>query len=226
MGSSHERTTASEDEAIPSISDSSTLLQLGICKVPIPSNILKESSRWAKELTQLTPMIMAAQGDSEYAFYRNIMEEPELHFPLDSILVEDIEDSLQNYFGVDPKELRLDDAFVVHYNMEQADSSGAKHMDPSDITINMCIEKSETVQGSEVLFYGSQPLKSVEETKLSPNHGFRVVQEEGFATVHYGCHPHETLSMTKGGKRTNIVLTYCYLDKSRSDVQKRNCYFV
>ena len=217
----------SDETAAPLIGDTERLLRLGISKVPIPSAILKESSRWAKELTQLTPMIMAAQGDSEYAFYRNIMEEPELGFPLHEILVEEVQAALQTYFGVSKEELRLDDAFVVHYNADQGDTSGAKHMDPSDITINMCIEKSESVEGSEVKFYGGKTLAGVEDNdNIDSNLEFRVPQEEGFATIHFGSHPHETLPLIKGGKRTNIILTYCYLDKSRSDVDKRNCYFV
>ena len=214
-------------EETPSISDIERLLQLGISKVPIPSEIRKESSRWANELTQVTPMIMAAQGDSEYAFYRNIMEEPESGFPLQNILVEEVHSALKTHFGVSKEELRLDDAFVVHYNADQGDTSGAKHMDPSDITINMCIEKSESVEGSEVKFYGGKTLAGLEDNdNIDSNLEFRVPQEEGFATIHFGSHPHETLPLIKGGKRTNIILTYCYLDKSRSDVDKRNCYFV
>jgi len=54
---------------------------------------------------------------------------------------------------------------------------------------------------------------------------FLVPQEKGFATIHFGDHPHETTTLLNGGKRTNVILTYCYVDKSKSDVDKRSCYF-
>eukprot|EP00547_Thalassionema_nitzschioides_P006256 CAMPEP_0194219026 /NCGR_PEP_ID=MMETSP0156-20130528/25054_1 /TAXON_ID=33649 /ORGANISM="Thalassionema nitzschioides, Strain L26-B" /LENGTH=46 /DNA_ID= /DNA_START= /DNA_END= /DNA_ORIENTATION= len=45
--------------------------------------------------------------------------------------------------------------------MSQHDTSGEKHVDPSDITVNMCFEKSENVEGSEVLFYRTRPLEGI-----------------------------------------------------------------
>ncbi len=134
---------------------------------------------------------------------------------------------IEQNFGVTSGELRLDDAFCVHYNMFQHDSGGTKHMDPSDITVNICLEKSANVKGSHVLFYGSQPLKNsdVEERKEGGDFRYHVSQEEGFATVHWGHHPHETTPLLDGGRRTNIVLTYCYKDPKKSDVSLRTCYF-
>ena len=122
-------------------------------------------------------------------------------------------------------EVRLDDAFCVHYNMSQDDTSGAKHMDPSDITVNMCMKKTNDVEGSFVMFHGTQKLRNVEPKSEDPGFCFLVPQEEGYATIHFGNHPHETTPLLKGGQRTNIVLTYCYIDESRSDVNKRSCYF-
>jgi hypothetical protein len=207
------------------VSDSETLLRMGIVKVPIPSVISKQREKWASELSQVTPLIMFGQGDSEYAFYRNIVEEPELEFPLDGALSEEVEEAFWKHFGVQRQEMRLDDAFCVHYNMEQSTTSGSKHMDPSDITVNMCIEKTDDVEGSQVLFHGTKKLESSNSNYIDDSKSFMVPQEEGFATIHFGSHPHETLPLIKGGRRTNIILTYCYKDKSRSDVDKRNCYF-
>ncbi|CAB9497055.1 expressed unknown protein [Seminavis robusta] len=217
---------------IPSYSDRETLLRLGIVKVPIPSIIGKDQQQWASELSQVTPMIMAMQGDSEYAFYRNIMVEPELEFPLEQIVSEQIQEAFEKYFGVQPEEMRLDDAFCVHYNADQTDSSGKKHMDPSDITVNVCLENTDDVEGSQVLFYGSKKLENVDiddndNENQNEQERFLVPQEPGFATIHYGSHPHETTPLSsKTGRRTNVIVTYCYKDKTRSDVGKRNCYFI
>jgi hypothetical protein len=112
--------------------------------------------------------------------------------------------------------------------MEQGDTTGAKHTDPSDITVNMCLLKSDDVLGSQVKFYGVEHLQNaVEEADSgisSPPKEFLVDQEAGYATIHWGHHPHETMPLRRG-VRTNIVLTYCYRDPARSDVGNRACYF-
>uniref|UniRef100_A0A7S1VFE7 Fe2OG dioxygenase domain-containing protein n=1 Tax=Grammatophora oceanica TaxID=210454 RepID=A0A7S1VFE7_9STRA len=130
------------------------------------------------------------------------------------------------HFGLKSlEEIRLDDAFCVHYNMDQDDTSGSKHTDPSDITINLCVEKTKDVEGSHVKFYGAQKLENVErQSSNNDREAFLVDQLEGYATIHWGVHPHETMPL-KRGVRTNLILTYCYKDPSRSDVSVRSCYF-
>jgi hypothetical protein len=210
----------------PIISDPEQLARLGVLKVPIPDKL--DAAQWAYELSQVSPEVMAAQGDTEYSFYRSFLEDPD--FPFEFVLGENSEigKSILRHFNVTKlDEVRLDDAFCVHYNMEQEDSSGAKHMDPSDITVNMCLEKTEDVEGSEVVFYGTKTLENVgrtEDDDKDASYSFLVQQEAGYATMHWGDHPHKTMALQKG-KRTNIVFTYCYKDSSRSDVSSRTCYF-
>jgi hypothetical protein len=205
---------------IPIVTDDQVLLSYGIVRVPMPSDW--DAPRWAHELTRVTPEILTSEGDGQYAFYRNILEEPD--FPFDTILTA-LQDALQRYFRVQSlDEIRLDDAFCIHYNTSQQDSSGAKHTDPSDITLNICLEKSPDTRGSQVLFYGTQALEGVVEHIPPANFRFLVEQVAGTATLHWGCHPHETMAL-QAGQRTNIVMTYCYKDPSRSDVSKRTCYF-
>jgi len=129
------------------------------------------------------------------------------------------------YFGVkNPKEeLRLDDAFCIQYHMRQDDTTCAKHTDPSDITVNMCLEKKD-VEGSQIMFYGVEQLSGFESVKdRGEGYKFMVECEEGYCTIHYGKHPHKTLSLLKG-QRTNIVLTYCYRDREKSETLMRTCY--
>lgn len=260
------------NSSIPVITDATTLLRYGICKVPIPK--MFDTDKWSKELTQMTPEIIFGQGDSEYAFYRNILDEDD--FPFDSLLfggasneeikpatntngsrnstgsmskvtTSTIGQAMVNHFPIDDlkKEIQLDDAFCVHYNTDQDDTSGSKHMDPSDITVNMCLEKSNDTKGSHVLFYGTKVLENKNHslddddvTRANSNTSsppqqqqtppetidkFLVVQDPGYATIHYGDHLHETTSL-ECGRRTNIILTYCYTDPTRSDVATRSCY--
>ncbi len=269
--------------------DDERLLQYGVCRVAIPSHMLDRSHHWAQTLSQVTPLNMSLEGVAEYAFYRNILDEPD--FPFDDLLLlsSEIGTCLQQYFcgnnntatsfdnvpkndddgepdvstlsQKQPHEqqheqrqqqqqqqllsldqiIRLDDAFCVHYNMNQADTTGAKHTDPSDITVNICLEASDDFQGSQVLFYGTRPLllsplqrqqqEEEGDTPSSPtspqeedDFQFLVDQIPGFATIHWGAHPHETLAL-KQGHRTNVVLTYCFQDPARSTVLGRTCYF-
>lgn len=222
---------------VPIVIDSEELLRYGIVShVPIATEELDSLiwKQWAACLSVATPAIVTAEGDGEYAFYRNILEEPD--FPFHALLHRTaIGSTIMKYFGVanlTEDEIQLDDAFCVHYNMNQIDTSGAKHVDPSDITVNLCIDKSDDCQGSRVLFYGTKSLhccgrgfekENVAHTS-SPSK-FLVNQEMGYATIHWGDHPHET-TVLQAGYRTNIILTYCYTDATRSDVKKRSCYNV
>mmetsp|Transcript_8355 Transcript_8355/g.15409 ORF Transcript_8355/g.15409 Transcript_8355/m.15409 type:complete len:267 (+) Transcript_8355:88-888(+) len=251
-------TTKESWEGIPILSeDPDELLRYGICKVPLPEGF--DAEQWAEELSTIPLTSLGFEGDGEYAFYRNILDEPD--FPFDRILSfpqneqdeqeeekqttntpSTIAAAILKHFPVqDLKELRLDDAFCVHYNMEQDDTTGAKHMDPSDITINMCLQKSKDAQGSYVLFHGTRQLENVpdfetnqggestvdnqddQDTAASSTTKFLVMQTPGFATIHFGDHPHETTPLYKGS-RTNVILTLWYTDPNRSDVATRACY--
>jgi hypothetical protein len=139
------------------------------------------------------------------------------------------------------QELRLDDAFGVHYNMEQFYTHGDSHYDPSDITINICLDKDISTQGSHVLFHGTKRLhnvvrKDAATTTVAPQpqspsspsspppvlSSFLVEQIPGTATIHYGDHLHETTTLLRGS-RTNIILTFWYT-KRPSNVATRTCY--
>jgi hypothetical protein len=218
--------------AISIITDDRELLRHGICRVKIPDRL--DADLWARELSQVTPMSLGFEGDGEYAFYRNIMDEPD--FPFDCLLNEESEigRSILRHFPIRQlSEIRLDDAFCVHYNMDQDDTTGKKHTDPSDITVNICLQKSGDTEGSHVLFYGTRKLLNVQDHRQDPSgtsqieetllERFLVQQEPGYATIHYGDHAHETTALLKGS-RTNIVATYWYTDTSKSDVATRTCY--
>ena len=203
---------------VPLLSDPADLAKVGILKLPLPPNI--DWLSWARRLSQPTLDNFAFEADGEYAFYRNIMEETDFPFT-------DIPNSIDpQLLGLSSwHELRLDDAFCVHYHQDQEDTSGAKHTDPSDVTINMCLEKTPETVGSHVLFYGQRSFPSHHNNGTQPKEdNFCVVQEPGYMTIHAGDHAHETLPLEKG-QRTNIILTYWFRDKSKSGAASRTCYF-
>jgi hypothetical protein len=122
-----------------------------VSSIPFPEGV--NWSAWASRLSKITPMNRAFEGSDDdddddnddkngvgggsRPYFRNILDEP--GFPLDMILTGDIREALSQYFGIPPKQnakavLRLDDAFCVHYQFDQRDTTGTKHIDPSDIT--------------------------------------------------------------------------------------------
>lgn len=206
-------------ETIPVITDEEELSRYGVCRARLPVGF--DCEKWAAELSQVSPLNLAHE-DGEYALYRNIMDES--GFPFENILESEIGKVILHNFRVNSfDEIRLDDAFCVHYNMSQQDTTGAKHTDPSDITVNMCIENSKDTKGSQVLFHGRQSLEKVRQGDEAAPDKFLVEQLPGYATIHWGIHPHETTALRRG-RRTNIVLTYCYTDPNKSDVESRTCY--
>jgi hypothetical protein len=240
------------------ITDDHMLLQMGLCRARVPMDDA-ELQNWANEFSQVTPEIIFQEGDGERSFYRNIKEEAEQLSFFNSILsphTSDIGKAIQKYFlpngdsgsssfSTDPSlELELDDAFCIQYTSSQLDTSCAKHVDPSDITVNMCLEGNTNYQtGSQVVFYGKQALHNIdvrEKTSASSQTAeekdpdvFCVDQLQGYATIHWGCHPHMTtplLTKEEGSdsgctKRTNIILTYCFKKKDRKRVLNQNCFF-
>ena len=231
---------SSSSSVIEIIEDENTLLQYGVCRVRIPFT-QEEIDHWSHTLSQVTPLNMSLE-DGEYAFYRNIVEEP--NFPFDRLLAKgEIANMLHRYFLLLPNNsttttttttnnndtsstaddiLRMDDAFCIHYNTSQNDTRCAKHTDPSDITLNMCLQCTENMEGSQVLFYGTCQLHGITTSEQVPR-VFAVRQKPGYATLHWGHHPHQTLPLRKG-KRTNIVVTYCYKEKTKSTFRSRTCY--
>ena len=82
---------------------------------------------------------------------------------------------LEKHFVDKMEEIVLDDIFCVNYNMDHAESRVQRHKDPSDITVNICCERTEDVEGSQVLFYGEKKLKGV----VGEEGGERVKEGEG-----------------------------------------------
>jgi hypothetical protein len=224
------QSVSESDTHVELVEDSDLLLRCGVCRVRLPTDKISadEWLQWAQDLSKLTPEILTSEGDGEYAFYRNILDEPD--FPFDAILVDsEISAAIVKYFGLESmEELRLDDAFCIQYHFGQQDTAGARHTDPSDITINICLEKTSDSAGSHVLFHGTRSLvDDIEVTDpddMEPLPSkFLVKQEQGYATIHWGDHLHETTPLFSG-KRTNIIMTLCYKDSSKSTAASRTCY--
>ncbi|GMI01145.1 hypothetical protein TrVE_jg7617 [Triparma verrucosa] len=166
--------------------------------------------------------------DNEYAYYKNLLEDkdtPEMKKFITQVL-SSCTPLLLEHFVNSIDEIKLDDVFCISYNSSQHDSRCAKHQDPSDITVNICLERTEDLGGSQIMFYGAKQLKSStsSSTPSTPTEEevFLVDTRLGCCTIHYGAHPHETSVLTSG-ERTNIVLTFVYADQNKSGAD-RTCY--
>ena len=219
----------------PVLTDPQDLLLRGIVSVPLDAGVWDDRVTWARrhmmtggahQPTAPPPMLMFAADQAE-PVYRNLLDDDD-DIPLDRIRAS-LDSVIASQFGVAAEEWRLDDAFAIHYQYEQERTAGAKHVDPSDLTINLCLDATEDCVGSRVLFYGRMPLQwdgsSSKNMLLDASETCLVEQRPGVATIHWGAHPHETTSLERG-YRTNIIMTLCFKDKSKSDVASRSCYHV
>ena len=185
---------------------------------------------------------MAAE-DGEYAFYKNLKEDVEIVDGIVKTITERCKGPIERHFVDKMEDIVLDDVFCINYTMEHADSRVQRHKDPSDITVNINLERSEDMEGSQVLFYGTKRLKGVgveggvrenvqqEEENVEnvevegggEDERFKVDTKLGCVTIHRGDHPHEVTSLSKG-ERTNIVMTFVYVDKSKSSANFSGLY--
>jgi hypothetical protein len=120
------------------------LLKIGVCRYDVGSKVDLEG--WAETLSQVSPTSIFLE-DGEFAQYRNILDDPS--FPFNAI-IEAISPCLVEHFIDNMNEVVLDDAFAIHYDDAQSDTTVKKHTDPSDITINLCLNRSADAIGSKV----------------------------------------------------------------------------
>lgn len=75
------------------------------------------------------------------------------------------------------------------------------------------------------MFFGKQSLKAkqVEEEEIEENVNYLVTSQIGYATIHWGKHPHLVTVLEKG-IRTNVIMTLCFKDKSKSKATKSDCF--
>jgi hypothetical protein len=220
--------------ALAAIEPLATLEGRGVCRINV-GEAVGDLSKWADELSKVTPLSVFAE-DGDYAQYRNILDDDTMGgFPFGEVL-KAITPCLTRNFVDRVSDLRLDDAFAIHYNEDHYDTKVGRHTDPSDVTVNLCLYRSADLEGSEVLFHGVQKLKDTnvgEEGSADPlipsvasgvtGLQFRVGAQSGWATIHWGKHPHQ-VTMLRKGQRTNVVMTYVFKDPALSSAQCAGCY--
>lgn len=214
--------------SLPTICDQSRLRSLGVtfCAVPSFQPLPCDSNGSLLSRLNITSLcepnpLNISMEDNDYAFYKNILDDPS--FPYVEEIVQAITPTLLEHFVTDMNDVYVDDVFVVHYNTEQYDSRCPKHQDPSDITVNVCLERSEDLEGSQIVFYGSKRIRCVEpfEEKQEED-GFLIDTKLGCCSIHWGAHPHEVTPL-KRGRRTNVIFTMAYKDAAKSE-KDRICY--
>ena len=102
------------------VSDDATLHSLGVSRCNVGASVALDG--WAEELSKVTPLSEFLE-DGEYAQYRNIVDDPT--FPFD-VVRDSIAATLEAHFIKSMAEVRLDDAFAIHYNERSTRGFGGK----------------------------------------------------------------------------------------------------
>merc|ERR1712194_715631 len=96
----------------------------------------------------------------------------------------------------------------------EANKNLRPHRDDSDVTLNICLERSDDLQGTEVVFHGTEDLNG---PKLNTTPSFMPYDElkssvnvpQGWVAIHRGCHVHETAPLRQG-YRLSVICWFKY----------------
>ena len=160
--------------------DDAALEKIGVRRVDLTA---MDWAPWAAAAETVSPLL-AAQDDEGQPHANDLLE---LNFPAGEVLTR-CRDAVAPF--CDPSQLELYDAFSLHYDSRQTDTTFNQHRDPSFVTINVCL-RSEQVEGSRVEFFGTW-----DGDGAGPR--LRAEQRAGFALVHRGRHLHQTTPLVKG----------------------------
>ena len=150
-------------------------------------------------------MKVAAQDDDGQPHSNDLLDNEDFPF---AAIVARCRDTLRMYVE-DPDELELYDAFTLHYDERQSNTTFNRHRDPSHVTVNVCLNAD--CEGSEIEFFGSEKLIGSSTTSADETPDltarFYVTMRSGTALIHYGRHLHQTRPLTRG-TRSQAVLYY------------------
>jgi len=166
--------------------DDAALEAIGVRRVDLTAI---DWAPWAEAAENVSPLL-AAQDDDGQPHANDLLE---LNFPSTEVLKR-CSEAVTPF--CDPSQLELYDAFSLHYDAKQTNTTFNQHRDPSYITINVCL-RSDGVEGSRVEFFGSWDGDG--------GSRLRAEQQAGFALVHRGRHLHQTTPLVKG-VRSQAVL--------------------
>ena len=167
--------------------DDAALARVGVRRVDLSD---MDWAPWAAAAQTVSPLL-AAQDDAGQPHANDLLE---MGFPSGAVL-ERCHAAVTAF--CDPATLELYDAFSLHYDAGQADTTFNRHRDPSFVTINVCL-RAECVTGSRVEFFGAWD---------GDGSGPRLAAEQraGTALVHRGRHLHQTTPL-QAGVRSQAVL--------------------
>ena len=114
-----------------------------------------------------------------------------------------VEAFIFEFYGLDlSKDFSIYTNFSVHYSKNR-DKKLSKHIDDSDITVNICLENTLEDECS-LIFYGSSSSTISYRTQESTT---LVNFKKGDMLIHRGSHIHETKSLEDGdGDGCNIII--------------------
>ena len=106
-------------------------------------------------------------------------------------------------------------AFTVAYGQHQ-DRKLGRHVDNSEITVNLCLEGD--FKGGELEFQGVRCQKHIDTKTFWKTEHFKYIHKAGLAVIHVGNHYHAAFPIVNGS-RSGLIL-HCRSTKFREENEK------
>ncbi|KAJ1462008.1 hypothetical protein M885DRAFT_494230 [Pelagophyceae sp. CCMP2097] len=107
----------------------------------------------------------------------DLLDAPE-PFPFEALLAF-LEGALAKYIDAPLAALKVYDAFTLHYDKAQAETTFNQHRDPSFVTVNICLERQPGTTGSQIEFWGAPHLEDATDNSRRHLHQTRPLQQGG-----------------------------------------------
>lgn len=199
---------------------------VGIVLRPVPSLSLPvDCAAWASKLR--TMLAADLSGERANTLHRSPVDVRRVGFPVEGILQES-NGLIREHFGMSSGDLEVHACFAVLYSPE-ANQILKLHRDDSDVTLNICLERSDDLEGTEVVFHGTEGLKH---PKLNHTPTFMPYDKaktlvnvpKGWVAIHRGCHAHETTPLRQG-HRLSVICWFKYVLDSQMAIARYAHYY-
>jgi hypothetical protein len=200
---------------------------VGLVLRPVPSLSLPiDCTEWAGKLRAMLRQELSSERAN--TLHRSSADVRKVGFPVEGILHE-AGDFIREYFGMSPENLDIHACFAVAYSKD-ANTKLRLHVDDSDVTLNICLEKSDDLKGTDVVFHGSEALSSLPKLNfgslVGPVDQLRtsINVPAGWVAIHRGRHAHETTSLQQGS-RLSVICWFKYVLNTEMAIAKYAHYY-
>lgn len=164
---------------------------------------VEDSADWASNLRQ--SLFTSESFNTLHRYSLDIAKTPFPRYVVPALLTA-LDRPLLQHFGLCAGELTLDSGFFISYE-EGSNQNLRRHVDKCLFTLNLFLEASEDLKGTEVRFHGLKRLLTNDSVEDGPEMFDFNSFAPGTVLMHWGQHEHETLPW-KGGVRSSVILWF------------------